>query len=743
MPACLTPSTPSSITHPGAPGRAKNGLLLLVALLALCAAHARTCAAQDRLHVYDGGDEVAGALLGPFVEGGTIPRDAWARAVVPVAGLGLPAGVYDSIVLQSWSGSDQGTLYFDDIDILVNAAPPEPVTVLVDPAADRRPIDPLIYGVNLGDTDDFGALSYPCRRWGGNATTRYSWENDTSNRASDWFFINIANDDPGTLPDNSAADRFIDETLAASSAPILTMPLIGWTPRDRTKRWGFSVAKYGAQQVDECDWGAPPWCAADAGNGVLMNGDIVTGNDPHDTSIPIGPNWVVDWKRHIEGRVGTASQGGLRFIDLDNEPMLWNHTHRDVHPDPVSYDEIWQRTSAYAAALKAQDPGVRTLGPVVWGWCAYFHSAVDGCAPGADQAAHGGMEFLPWYLDQVRAYEQQHGVRLVDYLDIHYYPQAPNVALSDDESPGTSALRLRTVKSLYDASYVDESWIGQPVRLIPRMRAWIDAHAPGTKLAITEYNWGSDDGISSALAQAEVLAVFGREGVDLATRWVAPEAGSRCVDAFRMFLDHDGAGSALLGESVRATTTNADNVAAYAIDAPGTDLHVLLFNKSTAPTEVTVRVADDIPDGPASLYRFDAQTPFGPAGAGQVSGGSLNLSLPARSATLAVVVQSEVAANGTTRVETSHDLTVDPAPFRDEAVIRYRLAVASPVRVTVHDVAGRTLRVLRDTPRAEAGTHTVSWDGTDSAGRPVPSGMYVVKFEASGRTATRRILRIE
>jgi hypothetical protein len=65
---------------------------------------------------------------------------------------------------------------------------------------------------------------------------------------------------------------------------------------------------------------------------------------------------------------------------------------------------------------------------------------------------------------------------------------------------------------------VDESWIGEVVRLIPRMRAWVDAHYPGTKLAITEYNWGALNHINGALAQADVLGIFGRERPSLAIR---------------------------------------------------------------------------------------------------------------------------------------------------------------------------------------------------------------------------------
>lgn len=256
--------------------------------------------------------------------------------------------------------------------------------------------------------------------------------------------------------------------------------------------------------------------------------------------------------QHLTGRHGAADDGGVNFYALDNEPGLWHETHRDVHPQPVTYDDLWTRTLDYATAVKAVDPSAQVLGPCVWGWCEYFYSAADGCQPGADRAAHGGMPLLEWYLAQNRARELATGVRPVDYLDIHYYPQAEGVTLNDSEASG--ALRLRSLRSLWDPSYVDDSWIGQPVMLIPRMKAIIAERSPGVKLAITEYHWGGDTGISSALAQAEVLAIFGREGVDLATRWVAPQAPSKVLEAFRMYLDYDGLGHTLAGESVRATS---------------------------------------------------------------------------------------------------------------------------------------------------------------------------------------------
>ena len=47
------------------------------------------------------------------------------------------------------------------------------------------------------------------------------------------------------------------------------------------------------------------------------------------------------------------------------------------------------------------------------------------------------------------------------------------------------------------------------------MRDWSANFYPGTKLAITEYNWGGLDDINGSLAQADILGIFGRERLDL------------------------------------------------------------------------------------------------------------------------------------------------------------------------------------------------------------------------------------
>ncbi|SDC48514.1 Glycoside hydrolase family 44 [Paenibacillus sp. UNCCL117] len=566
----------------------------------------------------------------------------WQKVTVRLADLGITEGYFDSFVVQAWDWREQEPVYIDDIQLLRykdRRQNPKPVVhevdVRIDPSANRRAINPDIYGVNFEEIEpqDMSSFTgYPVVRWGGNSTTRYNWETNVQNHASDWFYMNLpkTNSPNEQLPHGSRTDQLIDKTLGDGGKVLLTVPTIGWTPKDREVRTGYSVSKYGQQQQTECSWG-DWWCNPDAGNGIRPDGSYIAGNDPHDTSKPVGPDFAARWIDHIQSRVGDQ----VNYYALDNEPMLWPYTHRDIHPEMTTYDEVWTYTRDYGQAIKQADPDGQIFGPVVWGWCAYFYSASDGCAPGPDRQAHGGKPFLEWYLEQVRKHEQTNGTRLVDYLDIHYYPTESGVALSADESNQIAARRLRSLKALYDPSFKDSSsWIGEPVNLIPRMKELIGRTAPGTKLAITEYNFGNGRGISSGLAQAEAMAIFGREGVDLATRWGQPLANTPVEDAFKLFLDYDGQGGKIEGFSVKADSSNVDMVGSYAVQGPDGKLYVLLFNKDPLPKQANVQI-DGYSGARKDVYRFDASNRLAHVGSLE-AGAGYSVELPGRSATLIV-----------------------------------------------------------------------------------------------------------
>lgn len=589
---------------------------------------------------------------GNFSAGATVTpaAGAWTLVSLPLITLGNVQQI-SGIAWQDWQGAAQPTFYLDQISLITETYTPTATLPLisgpalsVNSSAGRHNISADIYGINYADETLAAELRLPVRRWGGNAATRYNWQNDTSNRASDWFFENVPEDnaDPAALPDGSSANRAIQQNQRTGTQTLLTIPMIGYTPKDRSYACAFSVAKYGAQQYTDS-------YRPDCGNGVRPDGSRITGNNPTDTSNPIDPGFVQNWVSYLVSHWGTASQGGVRYYNLDNEPMLWDSTHRDVHPNPVGYDELRDLTYRYAAAIKAVDPGAQTLGPVLWGWTAYFYSALDGAPGGSwwlnpqDRNAHGGVPFTEWYLQQMRAYEQQHGQRILDYLDLHYYPQASGVALSGAGDSATQALRLRSVRSLWDPIYVDESWINEPVRLIPRMHDWVNQNYPGTRLAISEYNWGALDDMNGALAQADVLGIFGREGLDLAALWAPPAATDPGAFAFRIYRNYDGAGSQFGDVSVHASSTQQDQLAVYAAQRSSDGaLTLVVINKTSNDRTSALTLSGCTPSAAAQVYRYS------PANLGAivrlpnqaVSAGGFSATYPASSITLIVLPAS-------------------------------------------------------------------------------------------------------
>jgi hypothetical protein len=170
---------------------------------------------------------------------------------------------------------------------------------------------------------------------------------------------------------------------------------------------------------------------------------------------------------------------------MDNEHSIWHSTHRDVHPVGATYSEIYNDFLNYAGAVRAADPNAIIAGPEEWGWFAQFYSGYDqqngAGASGSDYNTHGQTYYYPWLLQQLHAYQQSTGIQLLNVLTVHYYPQ--DGTGGNDDSSATQLLRNRSTRSLWDPSYVDQSWINQvginggKVNLIPNLRRGPHGHA--------------------------------------------------------------------------------------------------------------------------------------------------------------------------------------------------------------------------------------------------------------------------
>jgi len=574
----------------------------------------------------------------------TLAKNTWTKISLSLAGLGTPAP-FQKIVWYNNSANSQAAFYIDAISLTSTPVNPPAVTsgpaLSVNASAERHAISPLIYGLNFPDESLAAELHLPIQRWGGNSTTRYNWKLDTHNTASDWYFENIPADNPNraALPDGSESDLFIEQGLSTGTPTLLTVPMIGWTPKDALRSCGFSISKYGAQKDADYNW------EPDCGNGVKPNSSYMTGNDPKDTSVAITSTFVKEWVQYLVGKYGSAASGGVKFYNLDNEPMLWNSTHRDVHPQPTSYDELRDRSLDYAAAIKAADPTAQILGPVEWGWTGYFYSALDE-APGGDwwnhpqdRLAHGNTPFVEWYLQQMHAYEQAYGLRLLDYLDLHYYPQAFDSVSDSAGDLATQQLRLESTRGLWDTSYNVGPWINEPVYLLPRMQAWVNTNYPGTKTAVSEYSWGAMCHYSGALAQADVLGISGQQGLDLATLWGPPGPTEPGANAFRLYRSADS-GRGFGETSVQAASANRDDLSIFAAQRSlDGALTLMVINKTAGPLSANLTLSGFAPAASARAYRFTstAQTSIVPLADQAVSPSGFQTIYPAYSITLYIL----------------------------------------------------------------------------------------------------------
>ena len=84
---------------------------------------------------------------------------------------------------------------------------------------------------------------------------------------------------------------------------------------------------------------------------------------------------------------------------------------------------------------------------------------------------------------------------------------------------------------------------------------------------------------------------------------------------------------------------------------------------------------------------------------------------------------------------------VFPNPANPRVTIAFSLHEGGPVRLEVMDLRGRHVRTLLD-DRRTAGAWDVRWDGDDEDGRPVASGVYLVRLRGAGRTDTDRVVLV-
>ena len=558
----------------------------------------------------------------------------------------------------------------------------------VDAAAGRHAISPYIYGWNFAPSPLAAQIDLPVDRRGGNAADTLNWRTGVENHANDYFFENIPacwSSCPAGWDVARAYTDQIDSDRVIGAKTLIDVPMLGYVPKDPSTfsqplPCSFPSSAFATQDAFDVPW--DPTCGNGQHNHAWVTNAPQLATAVADTAADEGP-WVDD----LKSRYDSAADGGVAFYELGNEPGLWNETHHDWHPDPISYDELWTKSQALASEIKSRDPSASVLGFSEWGWPNYFCSSKDNLSNGCqstdiDRNAHGGTPLVEWLLQQFKSWADTHGgQRLIDYLDVHYYRQ-------DGGAAGFDASR-----SLWDPTYTDQSWIDDTIRLLPRMHEWVDNNYPGTKISLSEYDLAFNDATDDNLIQADALGIFAREQLDLATLW--PETDEdHYADAFRLFRNYDGLHSKFGDTYVSSQSADQSKLAVYGAQRSGDGaLTLVVINKTPTELTSTVGLAGLTPAASAQLWRWTgtadgiqrtADVAIDPSG--------FSATFPARSMTMVVVPPASGGTAPATTPPGDSSSTGDKAPPAPPAPPPAGGTPASVTKCKVPKLAGLTLK---------------------------------------------------
>jgi hypothetical protein len=530
-------------------------------------------------------------------------------------------------------------------------AVPANVTISVNPAQ-TLPISPYIYGID-GNTNASipNVPDVTIFRMGGNRWTAYNWTTNASNAGSDFEYESDNFLSSSTIP-GFAVYPSINANIAAGQATLFTIPIQGLVSADESgpvpttnapDLARFQDVVYQKSSVSSSPFTTTPPV-------VVVSGEDT--GDVYDDEFVWAMNQLSTTQELFNGTTSTPA-----FVDLDNEPDLWNSTHLEVQgPTEITPAAYIAKTLSVTEALKTQFPNIKIFGPSHYGFLGVYNwqSGITDTTP------TGENWFPDMYFQALATASATFGKPLVDSYDFHWYPEDYDAGSTRVTSMTAATLSdadmqliVQAPRNLWDPTFTDPGnsnpWVnsvlgGAPIEFLPRLQAKINAEFPSIKLSISEYETGGFNNIAGTVAQADQLGVFASNGLFAGMMW--PPSGTYDYElaGFRAYRNFDGEGSNFGNELVQTTSSNPGAVTVYVSTDTTTPGRVVMVAVNRANTSQVAAISGLSLSGTANLYQITATTASAQSTAGSpvtpvsigtmaVSGSSLTLTLPAYSVT--------------------------------------------------------------------------------------------------------------
>lgn len=495
----------------------------------------------------------------------------------------------------------------------------------IDIEAQSHDISPYIYGVNYHPNSIYVSgipshvleeMNLQFRRLGGNRSTGGNWENNASYSGTDlfppqtdWYSClahGLNHDAPECDIPAFNAQQFLTTypNVSADYYSINTIPMTGWVAAERYPEV--------SSDLDNSNYDPSVHF-----NQVIFDKQ---GSLQFPPDLTDGVVYTEEHIDHLINTYGSSITGGFRGYALDNEPGLWASKHPHLRTPsgqsaligdeyansaPVTVNELLTKSTELADVIKNLDPNAEIFGPVLYGWQAYIdlQTAADygTLCPNDDW-------FIRCYLREMQNRKPAGATydRLVDVLDIHWYPElyVNNVrVVSHGGGAGSADLqtaRMQAPRALYDPDYptylanngTAESYIvaayGEEfLPLLPKLTQTTTNTDPGVKLAVTEFSPGGESHISGGIATADLLGAFGRENIYAAAFWLTEDWSDLYIPAaYKLYRNYDGNNATFGSSSLAVTTTDQPdaneilNSSVYASLDDNGNVHIIILNKN-------------------------------------------------------------------------------------------------------------------------------------------------------------------
>jgi len=455
------------------------------------------------------------------------------------------------------------------------------VRVAVDLQSNRKPVSPFIYGRNNSVSDDPASPTSAAtwqlykdaglnfyRENGGNNLSKYNWRLKLSSHP-DWY-NNVYRHDW----DFAAASLQQNIPSAQGMWGFQLLGQAALTTANNFNDWAYNQSQYWSGLGQNLAGGGTLNPAG--GSQALVNGDtsLYLEHWNEDSTTGILDHWF-----------GSGGQGldptHLRYWNMDNEVEIWSGTHDDAMPDQLDAESFMQRFFAVAKKARALDPGIKLSGPVSpneWQWYAWK----GGQVVGSDGVRYPWLQF---FIKRLAEEQQRSGIRLLDVIDLHFYPGSPNTSdilqyhrvFFDSSYAYPEANGVHLVNGGWDNSIQIEDIFG-------RCQNWLNQYmgpGNGVTFGVSETSVAlNNDPNAQAVWYGSMLGEFMNHGVEYFSPWSWEKGMWETLHLYSRYNKNN---------SIKAVSDDELNVSAYATANDANDsVTVVLVNRSLTLTKTVL-----------------------------------------------------------------------------------------------------------------------------------------------------------